>query len=259
MFRTRALWKKDAMNQYNRTTYDAGALDTSRDEGLRSFMLGVYNKMGLGLVVTGILAWVAFSVPAVSSLLYVTDPATGGLQFTLLGTVLRFAPIGILLISMFAMRNPSPIGANLLYWGLVATFGIGASLWFFLYSLTSITQVFFITAAAFFALSLYGYTTKKNLQAFGSFLIMAVVGLIGAVLVNMFLGSGLLAMIISVAGVGIFGALTAFDTQRLKLQYVQIAGDERSMAIATTFGALSLYINFINMFQFLLMLLGNRE
>ncbi len=246
------------MNQFNRTAYDARTLDTSVDAGLRSFMLGVYNKMGLGLIVTAVLALAFSSVPALTSLLYTVAP-DGTFQFTLLGTVMRFAPIGILLVSMFTMRNPSPAGANLLYWALVATFGIGASLWFLIYTGQSIVQVFFITSAAFFALSLFGYTTKTNLQAFGSFLIMGVVGLLIAIVVNWFLGSSMLAMLISIAGVLIFAGLTAYDTQRLKFEYFEYKGNDRAMSVATTFGALNLYINFINMFQFLLMLLGSRE
>jgi FtsH-binding integral membrane protein len=246
------------MNQFNRTAYDARTLDTSVDAGLRSFMLGVYNKMGLGLVVTAAIAWIAFSTPAFTDMMFAVN-AQGQLGLSLFGIALQFAPLAILLISMFAMRNPSPTGANLLYWGFVAVFGLGASIWFMIYDLGSIVQVFFITAAAFFALSLFGYTTKMNLQPMGTFLIMGVIGLIIASVVNMFLGLGMLSMIISVVGVLIFAGLTAFDTQRLKLQYFEIGGDQRAMSVATTFGALSLYINFINMFQFLLMLLGSRE
>jgi uncharacterized protein len=245
------------MNQLNRTAYGARTLDTSVDAGLRSFMLGVYNKMGLGLVLTGAIAWIAFSTPAFMEMILTVDP-TGRAQLSALGIALQFAPLAILLVSMFAMRNPSPLSANILYWGFVATLGLGGSIWFLIYNLGSIAQVFFITAAAFFALSLFGYTTKRNLQPIGVFLIMGVVGLIVASIVNMFMG-GAMSMIISVIGVGLFGALTAFDTQRLKLQYHEVGGDERAKSVATTFGALSLNINFINMFQFLLMLLGNRE
>jgi uncharacterized protein len=245
------------MNQLNRTAYGARTLDTSVDAGLRSFMLGVYNKMGLGLVVTGAIAWIAFSTPAFMEMILTVDP-TGRMQLSAFGIALQFAPLAILVISMFAMRNPSPLSANILYWGFVATLGLGGSIWFLIYNLGSIAQVFFITAAAFFALSLFGYTTKRNLQPIGVFLIMGVVGLIVASIVNMFMG-GAMSMIISVIGVGLFGALTAFDTQRLKLQYHEVGGDERAKSVATTFGALSLYINFINMFQMLLMLLGNRE
>ena len=246
------------MNQFNRTTYDPRTMDTSVNAGLRSFMLGVYNKMGLGLVLTGAIAWIAFSTPAFMNLILSVDP-TGRVGLSLFGIALQFAPLAIILLSSLAMRNPSPLGANILYWGLVATLGLGGSIWFLVYNLGSIAQVFFITAAAFFALSLFGYTTKRYLQPLGSFLIMGVVGLIVASILNMFLGGGIFSLIIAVAGVGIFGALTAFDTQRLKLQYAAIEGDERSMSVATTFGALGLYINFVNMFQFLLMLLGGRE
>lgn len=245
------------MNQFNRTATGTATLDTSVDAGLRSFMLGVYNKMGLGLVLTGAIAWIAFSTPAFMNLILAVD-ATGRVQLSALGMALQFAPLAILVISMFAMRNHSPLSANVLYWGFVATLGLGGSIWFLIYNLGSIAQVFFITAAAFFALSLFGYTTKRNLQPIGVFLIMGVVGLIVASIVNLFMG-GTMSLIISVIGVGLFGALTAYDTQRLKLQYHEVGGNERAMAVATTFGALSLYINFINMFQFLLMLLGNRD
>lgn len=253
------LVEKKAMNQFSQSSYGTQRiLDTSVDAGLRSFMLGVYNKMGLGLAVTAMLAWVTFSTPALFGLLFSVN-AQGQTGLSLFGLALQFAPLAILLISAFAMRNPSPLGASVLYWAFVATFGVSASIWFLIYGLGSLVQVFFITAAAFFGLSLYGYTTKANLQPMGAFLIMGVIGLIIASVVNMFLGSGPFSMLISVAGVGIFAALTAFDTQRLKLSYHQLGGDARAKSVATTFGALSLYINFINMFQFLLMLLGNRE
>ena len=245
------------MNQFDRVQ-PAGTLDTSVDAGLRSFMLGVYHKMGLGLLVTAIIAYGFFATPALSSLLFAVG-ADGRVGLSLFGIGVQFAPLAILLISAFAMRNPSPMGANLLYWGIVATIGIGGSLWFMIYNLGSIVEVFFITAAAFFGLSLFGYTTKTNLQPMGTFLIMGVIGLILASVVNFFIGSGMMQMIISVVGVLLFAGLTAFDTQRLKLQYFELGGSARAMSVATTMGALSLYINFVNMFQFLLMLLGNRE
>ena len=130
---------------------------------------------------------------------------------------------------------------------------------FLIYTGGSIASTFFITAAAFGALSLFGYTTKKDLSGLGTFLIMGVIGLVIAMVVNMFLGNGMLALIISVIGVLIFSALIAYDTQRLKMTYYALGGDQAAMAVATGFGALSLFINFVNLFQFLLALLGGRE
>lgn len=247
------------MSQFDRT-YDPRTLDTSVDAGLRSFMLGVYNKMGLGLLITAILAYAFASVPSLNQMLFVYNELGLATGMSLFGTAIQFAPLAIIFISMFAMKNPSPMGANILYWSIVGTIGIGGSIWFMIYGLGDIAQVFLITSAAFFGLSLFGYTTKTNLQPMHSFLIMGVIGLIIAGLVNMFLTqSGMFQMLISVVGVLIFAALTAVDTQRLKLSYYELAGNARAMSVATTYGALSLYINFINMFQMLLMLLGGRE
>ncbi|WP_370235421.1 Bax inhibitor-1/YccA family protein, partial [Brevundimonas sp.] len=150
-------------------------------------------------------------------------------------------------------------GVNLLYWAVVATIGAGMGVLFLIYTGGSIASTFFITAAAFGALSLFGYTTKKDLSGLGTFLIMGVIGLVIAMVVNMFLGNGMLALIISVIGVLIFSALIAYDTQRLKMTYYALGGDQAAMAVATGFGALSLFINFVNLFQFLLALLGGRE
>ncbi|WP_019960295.1 Bax inhibitor-1/YccA family protein [Woodsholea maritima] len=246
------------MSEYSRANYGATTLDMSADAGLRKFMLGVYNKLGLGLVLSGILAYLTSAYPPVRDAMFnIQDGYLVG--YTLLGNIVRFAPLVMIFGSMFVMKNPSAAAANLLYWAMVATIGAGLGVWLLVYTGESVAQTFFITSAAFFGLSLFGYTTKRNLQAFGSFLIMAVIGLILAMVVNMFLKSGMMAMIISGIGVLIFSGLIAYDTQRLKLQYYQLGGDQRSMAVATSMGALSLYINFINLFQFLLMLLGNRR
>lgn len=250
------------MNDYSRAYSGAPAMDMSVDAGLRGFMLGVYNKMGLGLVLSAVLAFVTTSVPAVTNLLYqpvMYSNGEVGVGRTLLGTIIAFSPLVILLGSGFFMRNPSKAGANLLYWGVVTLIGAGLGIWGLLYTGQSVAQVFLITAAAFSGVSLYGYTTKRDLSGWGSFLIMAVIGLVIAMVVNFFLGSGLLMMLISVAGVLIFAGLTAYDTQNLKVMYYQIGGNETAKSVATSFGALNLYLNFINMFQFLMILLGNRE
>ena len=233
--------------------------DMSVDAGLRSFMLGVYNKLALGLVVAGALAYVTGNVPVVQQLLFAAGP-DGRVGLTMLGMAVQFAPLVLLFGSMFFMKNPTAGGVNLLYWAVVSTIGAGMGLLFLRYTGESIASTFFVTAAAFGGLSLFGYTTKKNLTGMGSFLIMGVIGLVIASIVNIFLGSGTLYLIISGLGVLIFSGLIAYDTQRLKMTYYDLGGDRAAMGVATGFGALSLFINFINLFQFLLAFMGgNRE
>jgi uncharacterized protein len=242
-------------NRFQAQAIPAGTtMDMSVDAGLRSFMLGVYNKMGLGLVLSGILAYATSSVPAIRDLLFT---ANGG--YTGAGMVLSLAPIGVLLIGMFAMRNPSKTGASLLYWTIVTLIGAGLGVLAIRYTGESLASTFFITASAFGALSLWGYTTKRDLTGFGTFLMMGVFGLILAMLVNIFLQSSLMQFVISGLGVLIFSGLIAFDTQRLKFDYYQLAGNDTALSVATSMGALSLYLNFINLFQFLLSFLGDRE
>lgn len=243
-------------NQFRARAVPAdGAMDMSVDAGLRAYMLGIYNKMGLGLVVSGVLAFITSSVGPVRDMLFT---AQGG--HTGLGMVLMFAPMVVLFGSMFFMRNPSKTGASALYWLTVGLIGAGLGVLALRFTDDSIFSTFFITAAAFGGLSLFGYTTKKNLTGMGSFLIMGVFGLIIASLVNMFLlKSGMFSMVISGLGVLIFSGLIAFDTQRLKHEYYYLQGDNTAMSVATSMGALSLYINFINLFQFLMSFLGQRE
>jgi hypothetical protein len=146
-----------------------------------------------------------------------------------------------------------------MYWLIVSLIGAGLGVLGLVYTGTSLATTFLITASAFGVLSLVGYTTKRDLTGFGSFLIMGVWGIVIASVVNMFLHSGPMALLISVLGVGIFAGLTAYDTQRLKMQYYQLGGDEAAIGVATNFGALSLYLDFINLFQLLLSLIGNRR
>jgi FtsH-binding integral membrane protein len=229
----------------------------SVDAGLRSFMLGVYNKMALGLVLSAALAWVTSSYPPVRDLMFTV--ANGRVGYSLLGMVVAFAPLVVLLFSGFAIKNQSPRTANITYWAVVSLIGASLGVLALLYTGASIASTFLITATAFGGLSLFGYATKRDLSGFGSFLIMGVIGLVIAGLVNMFLQSSMMQFIISVLGVLIFAGLTAYDTQRLKMTYYQLGGDTSAMGVATSYGALSLYLDFINMFQFLLMLFGNRR
>ena len=231
-----------------------GSADMAVDSGLRSFMLGVYNKMAVGLLLSGVLAWVVGTTPALFTTL-LTPP---------LAYAVMFGPLAILLISSFTMRNPSPMAANLVYWSVVTLIGVGMGAIVYAYAripdgMTIVAKAFLVTAASFGALSLWGYTTKKDLSGWGTFLIMGLVGLIIASIVNMFIASSALSFAISVIGVLVFAGLTAFDTQRLKFMYYQLGGDARAMSVATTFGALSLYINFVNLVQFILSLLSPRN
>ena len=248
------------MSDFDRTyarTAPAARADMAVDAGLRRFMLGVYNKMGLGLVLSAVMAFVT-SGPLQPLMFQVT--ATGRLAGpTALGMIVAFAPLAILLFSAFAMRNASPRSASIVYWSVVTLIGASLGVLLLAYTGTSVVSTLLITATAFGALSLFGYTTKKDLTGMGSFLIMGLIGLMLAMLVNLFLQSGLMAFIISGAGVLIFAGLTAYDTQRLKMTYYELGGNEAALGVATSYGALSLYLDFINLFQFLLMFLGVRR
>ena len=243
------------MSDYNSQTRTIpGSADMAVDAGLRGFMLGIYNKMGLGLLLSGVLAYVVGTTPALFSTL-LTPPLAYGVMF---------GPLAILLITSFTMKNPSPVGANLVYWSVVSLIGVGMGAIVFAYGripdgMTTVAKAFLITAASFGALSLWGYTTKRDLTGMGTFLFMGVIGLIIASIVNMFVASSALSFAISVIGVLIFAGLTAFDTQRLKFMYYQMGGDSRAMAVGTTYGALSLYLDFINMFMFILRLMSPRN
>jgi FtsH-binding integral membrane protein len=250
------------MSDYNRgfTSPLAARADMSVDAGLRAFMLGVYNKLALGLILSAALAYVTSALPAARDLFYVVDPDTGRLAgFTLLGTVLRFAPLAVILFGAFGMRNVTPKSSGIYYWTVVSLIGAGLGIWMLVYTGASVATTFLVTAAAFGALSLVGYTTKKDLTGFGNFLIMGLVGIIIAGLVNMFLHLPQISFIMNILGVLIFAGLTAYDTQRLKMNYYQMGGDQAALGVMTNYGALNLYLNFINMFQFLLSFMGNRR
>ena len=238
-------------NQVNVGT--AGRVGVEYDAGLRSYMLGIYNYMSLALGVTGIAAlgtaYFAATNPAVANAIYASP-----LRF-----VIMFAPLAFVLVLSFGINRLSTPAAQLTFWAFAAVMGVSMSWIFMVFTGSSIVQTFFVTAAAFGGLSLYGYTTKRNLSGMGSFLIMGLIGLILASIVNIFLAAPALHFAISVIGVLIFAGLTAWDTQRLKNQYDMIAGNAAAMSRATIMGALSLYLDFINMFMFLLQFLGNRE
>ncbi len=217
------------------------------DQGLRSYMLRVYNYMAGALAITGLVAW--FSQGLVLQLAQQHSP---------LMYLLIFAPLGFVLVLSFGIQRMSLGAAQATFWGYAAVMGLSMSTIFLVYTYTSIAQMFFITAATFLAMSLWGYTTKRDLAGMGHFLFMGLIGIVIASLVNIFLRSPGLQFAVSVIGVLVFTGLTAWDTQRIKEMYwdgdsAEIAGKKAIM------GALALYLDFVNLFMFLLQLFGQRR
>jgi len=227
------------------------------DEGLRKHMLRVYNYMTLGLGLTGAVAFAVATVPALRDLLWVVA-ANGRISPTILGFVVMFAPLGFILVMSFGINRLSASTAQLLFWAFAAVMGASLSNILLIYTGVSVARTFFITAAAFGALSLYGYTTKRDLSAMGKFLFIGLVGLIIAMVVNIFMQAPALQFAISAIGVLIFAGLTAYDTQKIKEMYLEADSQEVAQKKAVM-GALNLYLDFINMFLFLLHFLGARE
>ncbi len=223
------------------------------DEGLRAFMLGIYNNMALGLAITAISSlatnYLAVTNPAVAQALYGSP----------LKWLVMFAPLIFVFGFSAGINRMQPATARLVFFAFSAVMGISISWIFLVFTGASITQTFFVTAAAFAGLSLWGYTTKKDISAWGSFLIMGLIGVIIAMLVNIFLQSPALNFAVSAIGVLIFAGLTAYDTQKLKNTYDFVAGDATAAGRVSVIGALQLYLDFINLFLFLLQFLGNRE
>ena len=225
------------------TRAESGAIDA----GLRSHMLRVYNYLAAGI---GWAALVAFMFYNMVGPAFIRSPWF---------LVVSFAPLVLLIGLMFVGHRLSVAGTHIAYWTLVTLIGAGLSAVFVRYKLGSAAQVFAITSVAFAGLSLWGYTTKRDLSGFGTFLIMGLIGIILASLLNIWLQSGALQFAISCIGVLVFAGLTAYDTQRIKDEYLMIAGDAVEVAKAAVWGALSLFLDFVNLFQFLLSLLGSRE
>ena len=228
------------------------------DAGLRTFMLSVFRQLTWGLIVSGAIAWTVGNTPEVSHLLlFFSGGRVAG--YTALGIIVLVSPLILLLGSGFVMRTPTAAGAGLLYWAIVALIGASLGTLFFAYTGGSLASTFFITAAAVGGLSLWGHTTDRDLSGLGAFLRTGLIGLIITMVVNLLLRSPTLYFVTNAAGVLIFSGLIAWDTNRLKLIYSQIAGDSTSMAVAANYGALSLFIDFINLFQFLLVFTGQRR
>src|SRR6185312_2369452 len=232
------------------------------DAGLRAYMLRVYNWMTSGLLLTGIVAYVIAHTGLIDAFYpMVQTPMGPAHHATGLAMLAMFAPLGFVLVLSFGVNKLSTTAVQALFWLFCAAMGASLTSIFLIYTDASIVRVFFITAATFAAMSIYGYTTKTDLSRFGSFLMMGLFGIIIAGLVNMFLASSALQFAISIIGVVVFTGLTAYDTQRIKGDYVQYAYAEGTDGAAkrSVYDALSLYLNFINLFMLLLQLFGNRS
>ena len=248
-----------------RTYPQASAATTAAvlDAGLRAYMLRVYNWMTSGLLLTGVVAY-AIANTSLLELFYqrvVTPSGAVAWQPTILAMVSIFAPLAFVLVLSLGVNRLSRSTAQMLYWLFAAAMGASLTNIFLIYTSESIVRVFFITAATFAATSIYGYTTKTDLTKMGSFLMMGLFGIIIAGLVNIFLASSALQFAISIIGVVVFTGLTAYDTQRIKADYVSFAYAEGTDGAAkrSVYDALGLYLNFINLFMLLLQLLGNRN
>jgi FtsH-binding integral membrane protein len=260
------------MSQFDRNAYAPYGSTAARsgavyDQGLRSYMLGIYNHMTLALAVSALVAFAAFKLSTTTA---GGDAVAkfGGYYLTSIGValyasplkwVIILAPLAFVFLFSFRFEKMSYQSLLTTFYGFAAVMGLSLGTLLFAYTMASIVQVLLITAAMFGSMSLFGYTTKRNLSAMGSFLVMGLFGLIIASLVNMFMQSSALQFGISVIGVLIFAGLTAWDTQKLKEQYDYVVGDQTLLQKASVMGALTLYLDFINMFQFLLSIFGNRN
>ncbi len=258
------------MAEFDTIRSTAGTSAAQIDAGLRAHMNKVYSTMSVGMLITFAAAWAiagmaVTATPFAGAVQIGADKYLTGLGQALYTSPLRWlvmlAPLGMVFAFGAAINRLSAAGAQLFFYVFATLMGVSISSIFLVYTDFSIVQVFLVTAIAFAGLSLYGYTTKKDISGWGSFLIMGVIGLIVASIVNMFLQSSAMEFAISVIGVLIFAGLTAYDTQKIKTTYLQHAhgGDSEWLGKAAIMGALSLYLDFINMFMMLLSLLGNRE
>jgi len=236
------------MNTPNPAWQTAARTGAVIDEGLRQHMLRVYNYMALGLVVTGAVAFIVGTTPALYVPIFTTP----------LKWVVMLAPLAFVFFISFRFETMSASTAQTMFWAFCAVMGLSLASIFLVFTGTSIARTFFIASAMFGAMSLYGYTTKRDLSQFGSFLMMGLIGVVIASLANLLLASSALQFLISIIGIIVFTGLTAWDTQNIKEQYAEHL-DSASQQKLAVFGALSLYLNFVNIFQLLLQLTGDRE
>ena len=250
--------------EFNRQNYQSRAktADTHiMDEGLRAYMLKVYNYMSSGILITGIISLLLFKLSVVTSadgsIVSLTNIGNA-LYNSALMWVVMLAPLGVVFYMSFGIRKMSAAKAQTTFWIFAALMGASLSSIFLVYTGASITRVFFITAGTFAAMSIYGYTTKRHLTKLGSFLMMGLIGIIIASVVNIFMKSSMMYFVISILGVLIFVGLTAYDTQKIKNMYL-VSDSGELMGKKAVMGALTLYLDFINLFIMLLRLFGQRR
>jgi FtsH-binding integral membrane protein len=257
------------MGQFdNQARVAGGRAESAIDQGLRSYMLMVYNYMAGGVALTGLVAFAMMTMLTTQDASQAVVQLKNGVMLTEMGKtvylspvrwLIMLAPLGFVFYLSMRVYKMSVASAQLCFWLFAAVMGASMSSIFLIYTGQSITQVFFVTAAAFAGLSLYGYTTKRDLTAWGSFLMMGLIGIIIAMVVNMFLQSTAMQFVISVLGVLIFTGLTAYDTQKIKKEYMANRMQGEVATKSAIMGAVHLYLDFLNLFMFLLALFGNRE
>ena len=218
------------------------------DEGLRSYMLRVYNYMGFGLIITALVAFAVANIPALMTIIY-SSP---------LNLIISLAPLGFVLVLSFGVNKLKASTAQLIFWLFTVVMGLSLSYIFLMYTATSITRVFLITAATFLTMSIYGYSTKADLSKMGMILLMGLIGIVIASVVNIFLKSSMMDFAISLIGVVVFTGLTAWNTQQIKTSFSSMRTEEEVKKMAI-YGALSLYLNFVNLFMMMLRLVGDRR
>jgi len=236
------------MNNPVRMSGFGASRSVDTDAGLRAHMLGVFRNMGLGLVITGLVAALVGNTPALAAAIYGTP----------LKWVAIFAPLAFVFFFSFRIEKMTTSGARMAFYAFAAVMGVSLGSIFLVFTGARIAQACFSAAVMFLAVALWGYTTQRDLTKMGSFLIMGLIGIIVASLINLFIGSSAMAMVISIIGVVVFTGLTAWDVQRIKSEYFYYAGHEVAQKMQVM-GALSLYLNFVNLFQMLLSLTGERE
>src|ERR1700761_7883620 len=245
----------------NRLMRGATTVADTMDTGLRAHMLRVYNYMVGALALTGAVAYLVANTPALyNSLYHEVVTANGVVQSpTILGWVVMLAPLALVFFLSFRIMQMSQAAAQATFWAYAALVGASLSSILIAYTGASVAMTFFVTAGTFGAMSLWGYTTKRDLTGFGSFLFMGLIGILLASLANMFFKSAMVDFVVSVLGVLIFTGLTAWDTQKIKNTYYQVGGDTAVAGKAAIMGALALYLDFLNIFLFLLRFMGNRR
>ncbi|MFK7968179.1 MAG: Bax inhibitor-1/YccA family protein [Rickettsiaceae bacterium] len=230
----------------------------SFDDGLRSYMLRIYNFMAMGLLVTGSFAFATLNFPPLANLMFNLGPNGEFLGTTGFGMLMSFAPLGIAIYFFMGIGKMSVNTAQTLFWVYAGVMGVSLSYLGLIYTGQSLARTFFICASVFGAMSIYGYTTKRDLTSMGSFLVMGLIGIIVVSLVNMFLQSPAIDFATSFIGIAIFMGLTAWDTQKLKTMYYNTGGGEMGQKMAVL-GAFSLYLDFINLFLYMLRFFGDRR